>query len=81
MNAKNIYQETDNDNLTSENNERVREQAQKIFNEVRKESDRKGDQNESVIRREKSSKSTPVKRSHKPKKGKSSSRKDDTSDG
>ena len=61
---------TDSDNLTSENNERVREQAQKIFNEVRKKCDRKGDQNESMRRREKSSKSTPVKRPHKPKKSK-----------
>ena len=71
--------ETDSDNLTSEKNERVREQAQKIFNEEKK-SDRKGDQNE-LVRREKSSKSTPVKRSHKPKKSKPSSRKDDISDG
>ena len=70
---------TDSDNLTSEKNERVREQAQKIFNKQKK-SDRKGDQNESV-RREKSSKSTPVKRSHKPKKSKPSSQKDDISDG
>ena len=52
---------TDSDNLTSENNERVREQAQKIFNEERKKGDRKGDQNESVRRREKSSRSTHVK--------------------
>ena len=80
MNAKKIHQETDNDNLTSENNECERA-GSKIFNEVRKESDRKEDQNESVIRREKSSKSTSVKRSHKPKMSKSSSRKDDTSDG
>ena len=35
MNAKKINQELI-DNLTSENNERVREQAQKIFNEVGK---------------------------------------------
>ena len=35
---------TDSDNLTSENNERVREQAQKILNEVMKKCDRMGDQ-------------------------------------
>ena len=67
---------TDSDNLTSENNERVREQAQKIFNEEKKKGYQKGDQNESVRRREKSSKSTPVKRSHKHKKSKPSSQKD-----
>ena len=67
---------TDSDNLTSENNERVREQAQKIFNEEKKKGDGKGDQNESVRRREESSKSTPVKQSHKHKKSKPSSRKD-----
>ena len=72
---------TDSDNLTSENNEHVREQAQKIFNEEKEKGDRKGHQDESVKRREKSSKSTPVKRSHKPKKSKPSSRKDDISDG
>ena len=63
--CKDHKSETDHDNLTSKNCEHMREQAQKIFNEVKQKSDQRGDQNESTQEREKSKKSKPINRTHK----------------